>query len=67
VVVNRRGMRYVRSAGGGGGGLGYKPGVLNLVLASTMVLFLYRILLFDVFIHCGSSSKHFMSVVAGEM
>jgi hypothetical protein len=34
-------------------------GALNLVLLK------YRIMLFDRFINCGSSSRHFIAVLAG--
>jgi hypothetical protein len=37
-----------------------RPGVLK------PVLYLYRIALFDIFINCGTSSRHFVRVLAGE-
>jgi hypothetical protein len=43
----------------------HKAAVLNLVLAGTMVLFWYRIVLFGMFINRGSSSRHLMTVLAG--
>jgi hypothetical protein len=38
--------------------LHYNPGVINLVFASNTVLVRYQIVFFDIFINCGSSSRH---------
>jgi hypothetical protein len=44
-----------------------KPGVLNLVLVSTTVLFWYRIVLFNILIDdLFTSSRHFIPVLAGK-
>jgi hypothetical protein len=40
--------------------------VLNMVLSSTTALFRYWIVLFNIFINCGTSSRYFMPVLAGE-
>jgi hypothetical protein len=43
-----------------------KAGVVNLMLASTTILFWYRILIYGMFTNCESSSRNFMPVLAGE-